>query len=777
MTPKAPNLQQEEENLIQKIFAKYMPYWPLFVIAFILAVLSAWLYIKSSTPIYQATATLIIKDEKKGNEESKITESLDQISSKKIVENEIEVLQSRKLMQDVASKLNLFTPISEKKSFKYTSAYYSSPIIAKALEPELLQSKANIPLSYDEAKKTVTIENKYTYPLDSSVNTPYGKMVFAHNDNYQSGNNSNHPYFLSIYSPREIVPGLLSKLKAEPSGKLSSIVNLSYLDEVPARAEKILNQLINSYRQSEIDDKNSLARNTLEFVNKRIALVTGSLDTIQQKVQAYKSGKDAVDISTQGQLYLQNVSQNDQKLGDVNSQISVLNQVESFVKNSNNSEGIVPSTLGVSDPMLSELLTKLNGLELEYEKGKATIGENNPRLLEIKDQITKIKPNILKNINSQQKSLYAMRNNISSTNSSYNSMLRQVPQKERQLIDISREEQNKRDIYQFLLQKKEESEIAYASSVANNKVVDYAEAGANPVSPKKMIIYVGALALFMGLLLFYIAIKESMNGKVLYRQEIESRTEIPIIGEVAFDKSKKPLVIEAGKRSFIAEEFRKLRLSLTYLGIDATHKKILVTSSISGEGKSFIASNLAISMTLTGKKVALIDMDLNNPTHAKIFNLESGVGVSDFLQGRAKISEIIKELPTFKDLSLVTAGNLPENPTELLSNGKVEGLIEYFDKNYDVVIIDTSPMVLVTDGYLLTHLCDATLYVIRHGYTPKILVKRIDENNQINPIHNPAIIFNGVKQKGYLATNYGYGYGYDYVYGQQKPKKGLFKKS
>ncbi len=776
MTTQNNLLHQEEESLIQKVFSRYMPYWPLFVIAFILAILSAWLYIQFSTPIYQATATLIIKDDKKGNEESKITESLNQISAKKIVENEIEVIQSRNLMLDVATKLNLFTPISEKRSFKYRSAYFTSPIISKALEPNLLKTEIEIPLTYDKITRTITLDNKFKYPLNKTANTPYGKFEFLANENFQPGS-SDQQLYLSIYNPRELVPGLLKKLKAEPSGKLSSILNLSYLDEIPLRAENVLNQLINSYRQSEVDEKNALAKNTLEFVNKRIALVTGALDTIQQKVQAYKSGSDAVDISTQGQLYLQNVSQNDQKLGDVNTQISVLNQVESFVKNRNNSEGIVPSTLGVSDPMLSELLTKLNTLELEYEKGKATIGENNPRLLEIKDQITKIKPNILTNINSQQKSLYAMRNNISSTNSSYNSMLRQVPQKERQLIDISREEQNKRDIYQFLLQKKEESEIAYASTVANNRVVDYAEADDNAVSPKKKIIYAGAMAFFLGLLLGFITIKESMNGKVMYRKEIESRTEIPIIGEVAFDKNKKPLVIEAGKRSFIAEEFRKLRLSLSYLGIDSTHKKILVTSSISGEGKSFIASNLAISMTLTGKKVVLVDMDLNNPAHAKIFNIKKPVGVSDYLQGKNKVNEIVNEIPAFKDLFIVTAGNLPDNPTELLSNGKVEGLIEHLNKSFDVVIIDTSPMVLVTDGYLLTHLCDATLYVIRHEYTPKILIKRIDDSNQINPIHNPAIVFNSVKQKGFLATNYGYGYGYDYVYGHQKSKKGLFSKS
>lgn len=766
----------EEDNLVQRLFSKYLPYWPLFILAVILAVLSAWLYMKLSTPIYQATATLIIKDEKKGNEESKISESLNQISSKKIVENEIEVIQSRRLMQDVATKLNLFTPITQKRTFKYRSAYYSSPISVIALQPDSLKTTLKIPIYLDQSRKQVVLDNLYRYPLNTVANTPYGKLKFISNKDYEP-KSSHNDFYLSVFKPEELIPDLLGNLKAEATSKLSSIVNLSYRDEIPVRAANVLNQLINSYRQSEVDEKNDLAKNTLEFVNERLALITADLDSIQKKVQAFKSGQNAVDIGTQGTLYLQNVSQNDQKLGDVNTQISVLNQVESFVKNRDNSGGIVPSTLGVSDPMLTQLLNNLNTLEMEYEKGKATIGENNPRLLEIKDQINKIKPNILKNINSQQKSLYAMRNNISSTNSAYNSMLSQVPQKERQLIDISRSEQNKRDIYQFLLQKKEESEIAYASTVANNKVVDYAAAIDKPVSPKRMIAYAGALALYLGLVMGFVTIRESLNGKVMYRQEIESRTEIPVIGEIMHDKSDKPIVIESGRRSFIAEEFRKLRLSLSFLGINATHKKILVTSSISGEGKSFVAANLAVSMTLTGKKVVLVDMDLNNPTQVNIFNKGKTDGVSEFLQGKKKAEEIIKRIPEYENLHLIAAGALPDNPAELLSNGKAAELIDYLNDNFDVIVIDTSPMVLVTDGYMLTHLCDTTLYVVKHNYTPKILIKRIDENNEINPIHNPAIIFNNVKQRGFLAAHYGYGYGYDYVYGQKKPRKGIFVKS
>ena len=288
----------------------------------------------------------------------------------------------------------------------------------------------------------------------------------------------------------------------------------------------------------------------------------------------------------------------------------------------------------------------------------------------------------------------------------------------------------------------------------------------DPVSPKKPLIYLVSIVLCLGVCFAIIMIRESLTGKVLYRHEVESRTSIPIIGEIAFNKTKVPLVVEAGKRSFIAEEFRKLRISLSFLGINEKHKKILITSSISGEGKSFIAANLAVSLSLTGKKVVFVDLDLNNPTIAKILNVNQEDGITQFLTGEKEPEEIIKRVKAHENLFFISAGNLPQNPTELLANGKVNEIIEYLDNIFDVVIIDTSPLVLVTDGYLLTGLCDATLYVIRHKYTPKIIVKRIDERNQINPINNPAIIFNGVKMRGFFKNNYGYGY--DYVYGNKE---------
>jgi len=762
--------EDKEDNFMQQFASKYVPYWPLFLLAIIVAIGIAYAYIRYATPIYQATATVIIKDEKKGNEESKLVESLDQISSKKIVENEIEIIQSRKLMEDVIRNLNLYAPIYEQGDVHSSLAYTTSPVSIVALFPDSLQYFKSIDLNYNPKKQMVLLNHKYSYPLDSFVTTPFGKLKFLPNK-YLGSDTAHKQLYFSLNAPKDLVPAFLSGLKAEAASKLSSIVDLSYRDPDPVRAENILNQLINSYQQSANEEKDALAKNTLSFVNKRLALVSHDLDSIEKKVEQFKAGNQAVNISEQGQLYLQNVSANDQKLGDVNTQIAVLDKVQDFVKsNSDSKEGIVPSTLGISDPQLSQLIDKLYNTELQYDNLKKTVGENNPSLVALRDQINKIKPGILSNINSQRQSLIATRENISATNNQYNSILQAVPQKERELLDISREQQIKSDLYSFLLQKQEESEIAAASSTADSRVVDYAQASFVPVSPRKILIYALSIVIFIGICGAFIFIKEFLTGKVLYRHEIESLTSIPIIGEIAFDKSKDRIVIEKGTRSFVAEEFRKLRISLSFLGIDSSHKKILVTSSISGEGKSFISANLATSLSLTGKKVVLVDMDLNNPTLDKILNVNREEGVTEFLEGHKDPEEIIKHVEEHENLFFISAGvHLPENPSELLANGKTAELLNYLENIFDYVLVDTSPMVLVTDGYLLTGMCDATLYVIRHHYTPKILIKRIDENIHINPINNPAIIFNGVKMRGFFKNNYGYGY--DYVYGNKDRKR------
>ncbi len=497
------NMKEEiEDSLLQQVVTKYLPYWPLFLTAIAMALGIAFAYLHYTIPVYEATATIIIKDEKKGNEDSKLMESLDQISSKKIVENEIEIIQSRTLMTNVVKSLALYAPVYEEGKIHTISAYTLSPITIESPDPDSLRgTKANsrIKFSYNKTNQIVLLNNKYSYPINQIVTTPFGILQFVPNKYYDASDTTKRQFYFSLSNPRDVAQDLTSGLNAEASSKLSSVIDLSFRDEVPQRAEDILNQLIKAYDLSAINEKNQLASNTLSFVEARLKVVAHDLDSIEKRVQSYKSGKNAVDVGVQGQMFLQNVSINDQKIGDYNTQLSILDQVQKFVTDKENSAAIAPSTFGVSDPMLSQLLDKLYNLELEHEKLRKTVGENNPTLVAIRDQISKIKPSILQNIQSQQRSLSAAKQNLYSTNGSYNSMLQGVPEKERDLLDITREQATKSQIYAFLLQKKEESELSYASTVSDHATVDNAQANYSPVSPKKSLVYLFCIVSLLGL--------------------------------------------------------------------------------------------------------------------------------------------------------------------------------------------------------------------------------------------------------------------------------------
>lgn len=768
---KSPKAQsQKDENQIGNLVAGYIAYWPLFLIFLLISFSSAYIYLRYTSPKYLASATLIIKDENKGSKDSKMMESIDAIGTKKIIENEIEVLQSRILINDVIRKLHLYAPLWQEGKVHEQSAYVLSPLVVQAKSPDSLKSFDKILMEFDNKKETVKLNNSFSGPINEWLKTPYGVLKFVKNPYYYKKADSEKPIYFDLTATKNMTGWISLELQVAASSKLSSVIDLGFKDEVPQKAEDILNALIYYYNEEAVIEKSTLVKNTLSSIEERLNVVSADLDSIERKIQQFKTGNSAVELGLQGNLYLQGVNAADAKLGEVSVQLSNLNQLENFISSKETNIGILPSAIGVADPTLNQLMTNLNTAQMEYERQKQTVGENNPIMLGLKEQIEKIKPNILSNIQTQKKNLEVSRSNLYSNTGKYSSMLNYIPQKERQLLEISRDQQIKSNIYQYLLQKREESELSYAATLSDSKVVNYAQAGRAPVSPKTMVIYIAAFLIGLIAPLMIVNGMELLNNKVLYRKEIEALTTLPIIGEVVFNNSKQQLVLEAGKRSFIAEEFRKIRISLLFLGIDANHKKIVITSSIPGEGKSFIAANLAVSLAMTGKKVALVDMDLHDPSLGKLFDITTAdAGVSNYLTGKKEIKDIIREIPSQSNLFFLSSGAIEESPSELLENGKIQQLISYLEENFDVVILDTAPVVMVTDAYLLSSLCDATLYVVRHKYTPKMLVKRIDEVNKINTLKNAAIIFNGIKTRGFVKNNYGYGY--DYVYGGDKKSK------
>src|SRR6478735_2470628 len=382
--------------------------------------------------------------------------------------------------------------------------------------------------------------------------TPYGELKFIKNINYRKSDNDD-PFKFQLRSIKRVVNSLSLHLVVIPASKTGTVLTLNLQDEVPKRAEDILNELISAYNTANINDKNVLATNTLNFVKERLRFVVNELDSVESRLQQFKTQKGIVDISEQGKQFLATVGTNDQRISELNVQIAVLDQVQSYVNGRGAQSGIVPSTLGVNDPLLTQLLDKLYTAESEYERLRKTTAENNPILTNIADQIARLKPTILENLAGQRRSLEASKRNISTTTTQYSSMLRNIPTNEKELLEISRQQSIKNNIYTFLLQKREETALSYASTVADSRLVDAAQSGIAPVSPKKGLILMVSVLLGLFLATAIILVKEVLNRNVLFRSEIEDLTNIPIIAEISQDNSKDALVIGEGKRNHIAE--------------------------------------------------------------------------------------------------------------------------------------------------------------------------------------------------------------------------------
>jgi tyrosine-protein kinase Etk/Wzc len=764
-----------QSNLLDFFRFNYLPYWPLFMLLTAMFLAAAWGYLSYATPLYESSAEILIKDEKKGTDDSRMLESLNIFTTKKIVEDEIQVLQSLTLSKEIVKSLHLNAPFFEEGKLKSLSAYTTSPVNIETADYDSLFNlhekvfAEKIYIKYDSVARTVTMEN-ISCPLGEWVDTKYGRLRFIPNIHFLKS--AVKPVYFSLINPKVISNELVKRIDISEVSKLSSVVKLSIRDEVPRRGEDILNELTRVYNYAGINDKNLLAANTLSFVKVRLNYVKNELDSIEMLVQRYKSTHGVVDLSQQSTTVLKNVGDNNQRVADVHEQLAVLKEVEKYVNVKDTKLAIVPSTLGVNDAGLSQLLQKLYDSEINYERLKKTIGENNPMVTSLSNEIERIRPAILENIRIQEIGLQASLDNLTATNNTYTTQLQGVPEKERGLLEITRQEAILNSVYSFLLQKREETALSYASTVPDSRTVNVAETTIDPVSPKKIIILAiaSALALFTGI--FLITAKDFINNKILFRKDIEKLTDIPVIGEISNTrKSKNIFVVQDEKKPVIKEEFRQLRTALGLYGRNITKKKLLFTSGISGEGKSFISANMALSLALSGKKVVLLDFDLRNPEISYSLDVNNDPGIADFLEGEIEPYEIIKQ--TFcETLFVIGAGSSQEGFTDLSFSYKLGDLFEYLEGIFDFIIIDSSPVKSISDAYVITQYCDVSVYVARHNYTPKVSISLLGENNRIKPLKNLALVFNGVKSRGLFKKRYGieYGYGYENFH-KQKPSR------
>ncbi len=755
----------EESNLFEFFKFRYYPYWPLFVLIALFFIGAAIGYIRYATPLYESTSDILIKDEKKGTDDTKMLESLNIFTTKKIVEDEIQVLQSLTLAKEVVKSLHLYAPVFEEGTIRTVSAYTISPV---TVEIDNFDSLFNEPskifidkayFSYDSAAREVIL-NKKAYSLNTWLATKYGNIKFIPNKRFTRLNRK--PLFFSLVNPRVTCNELVKKLDITETSKLSSVVKLSIRDEVPQRGEDILSALTHAYNNAGINDKNLLAANTLSFVKERLEIVKRELDSIELVIERYKTEHGIVDLSQQSETVLKNVGDNNQKLADASMQLAVLNEVEKYVKKGEIKIGIVPSTLGVSDPGLTQLLQKLYDAEINYERLKKTIGENNPLVTSLSNEIEKIKPAILENIRIQQVGIKASLSNLNTTNDFYASQLQALPEKERGLLVITKQEAILNNVYSFLLQKREETALSYASTVPDSRTVDIALSTMDPVSPKKSIVLAIAGAASLVIWIAIITLRDFLNNKVLFRKDIEKLTAVRVLGEIShFKGTGNIFILQEEGNNLIREEFRQLRAAMGLQSKNNIKNKLLFTSGIAGEGKSFTSANMALSLALAGKKVVLLDLDQSNPEITATFDIAEEIGVTDFLKGGREPYEIIKS-SFCENLFVCGYGRQPLSLSDYSVHQHLSDLFEYLEESFDYIIVDCSPVESYSDAYTLCEFCDMTIYMVRHNHTPKVMVALLEETNKVKPLKNLKLIFNGVKSRGMLKEKYGIGYGYGY---------------
>jgi len=569
---------------------------------------------------------------------------------------------------------------------------------------------------------------------------------------------------INVQDPSNVADGYAGGVKSSLDNKEVPFVELSFSDAVPSRGIDVLNTLINTYLRSTIDEKNKKTEATIKFVTKRIDSIAKDLHSDEAQLENYARSQGYIDNAAQSQSYVQDQQTNAKNLNDIDIQIRIINAIENYINSPQNSER-QPSTQGLQDQGLNTMLDKLSELQLNKQHLLATNPKDNPVFEPIDNEINNLHEKIKEKVRTNKEALLLTKNQLQSYGSRSDELIRNVPTQQMNYNGIKRDNDVESNLYSFLLQQREQLSLKFSSTVSDAQVVDYARAG-TAKWPKPGIIYF--LAAFMGFVLpvGIIYTRDSFDDKITNRQQIEDALDIPVLGELSYQESSTPIVITKERGNFaIGEQFRALRAKLyQVLNGDNINNDIgkvtLVTSSTSGEGKSFISANIAVTLAYAGRKTIILEMDLRKPKTTLIFGLpEEHPGISDYLDGEQTNIEKLIRPSGIAGLDVLGCGAILNNPSELLEKELLDSMILVLRKKYDHIIIDTPPIHLVTDAIIVARVVDASLYVIRQGYTLKEEFKFIEEVNSDNRLPKLNIIFNGIKR-----DKYGYGYNYNNSY-------------
>lgn len=769
-------MQNEESFNLKKWLFRMFRMWPWFLVSLLVCLFAAWLYLRYTNPIYKAVASVMVKDEKKGAEmmDNSMLKEIGLGGNNKLVENEIEILKSYDLMEAVVNKLQLFVSIKHIGRIRDVAVFGDNiPFAFEIINPDAV--KKTLHWTVTDAGNTVLFQGgDYKQPISLKYNELYqtGNIHFrcVHSSLYGDStlNNTaknNTQYKVDVTPPDKTVLQYTDKLSVDAASKVATVINLQIKDLNRERATAILQSLINIYNQQGIEDKNRVSDNTIDFLNERLIAVSNELQGVENSVEKFKSENRVTDLSSDAQQYLTMSQQIDIQKAKSQTQLNIINALQKDLELNQDNPQLVPSTLGIEEPSLGQLIEKHNQLVLQKERLQQKSGPKNPMLIDLQDQIKEIRSRLLTNVTNLKKAYTISLNDVSGQDMLLSNRIRNVPLLEKKLVQITRNQNVQQQLYAFLLQKREEAAVTRASNIEDSRTIVKAR-GLGIVSPKRNMAW--TLSVLLGLVfpVILITVKDFMNTKIGDVLEVEQHTNVPSLGLISHVKKlNSPVVINSQSRSAVAEQIRNIRTSISFTGKGQQVKTILVTSFQSGDGKSFVSLNLAAAYALLNKKTVILEFDLRKPHITKNLGIDAKEGISNILAGKSKLEDLLLEIPGYEsNLYLLPAGYLPPNPAELISGSKMGCLIKVLKERFDHIIIDTPPFSLVTDAALLQQYADINLVVLRQDYTSKDVYAELKQ-----VAHNPAIptylLLNDVGrrkryQNGYGYSRYGYAKGY-----------------
>ena len=801
--------ESKEENIdVKELLFKYLIHWPWFVGAVVACLIAAWVYLYVSTPVYNISATVLIKDDKKGGSAGMLSglESLGldgMVSSSQNIDNEIEVLRSKTIAKEVVEDLGLYISYTDEDEFPSRNMYKTSPVQVSLTpqEADLLEEPMIVEMMLQpQGSMDVTVKidddeyQKHFEKLPAVFPTDKGTLAFFLTpdsvlsskrtlEETTASEKTTRNITATINKPLAVAKWCCKNMTIEPTSKTTSVAVISLKNSNVQRGKDFINKLLEMYNINTNNDKNEVAQKTAEFINERISIISKELGSTEKDLESFKRGAGITDLTSDAQIALTGSAEYEKKRVENQTQINLLQDLQKYMQN----EGyeVLPSNIGLQDLNLAAAINRYNDVLVERKRLLRTSTENNPTIINLDTSIGAMKENVQVSLDRVLRGLFITKADLDREASRYSRRISEAPGQEREFVSIVRQQEIKAGLYLMLLQKREENAITLAATANNAKIIDDAIADDAPVSPKGKMIYLVALVLGVGIPVGVIYLLELTKFKIEGRSDVEKLTNVPIVGDIPLtDEKQGAIAVFENQNNLMSETFRNIRTNLQFM-LENDKKVILVTSTVSGEGKSFISANLAISLSLLGKKVIIVGLDIRKPGLNKVFNIpRKEVGITQYLANPEKnLMDLVQPSDVSKNLYILPGGTVPPNPTELLARDGLDKAIETLKKNFDYVILDTAPVGMVTDTLLIGRVADLSVYVCRADYTHKneyTLINELAENNKLPKL---CTVINGLDLKrrkygyyygyGKYGKYYGYGkrYGYGYGYGEQTHDK------